>query len=399
MFLLLVWVAYGATANLGFISDDYVYIVKAREYAWPGDWPSLFRDPLYRCRATTIWITGALEWAVGVRAIPFNLASLVIHLLNVWLIYRLGRWRTFGWPVALVAAAYFAVAERPHEAVMWYSALPDLLALTFSLTALHGLLDWLSGDRWGAIRLSASFLFGLLSKESAVAIVAFLALVLFLDDRARRRHWLVLALLTLLNVAYAALIFGTKDQHLHLQDGTFVFGWHALFVLLNSAARLLWGWGVAALLLLAIWRLATRQTLRPVAFGLLWILPALAPYSFLSYMNSVPSRHTYLANLGVALVVGVAGHAAWRRWGQRHTWAVVALAAAMILHNASYIWLVKRPAFEMRSAYTERLIQRARQNPAQPLPISNRDFPFSPELARDTILVRTGQFREVVFVK
>ena len=107
---LLVWVAYGSTANLGFISDDYVYLVKAREYAALSNWPSLFSDELYRSRATTIWITALLERGFGLLPLAFNLTSLAVHTLNVLLLYGLGRWRTIGWPVAPSFARWAAAA-------------------------------------------------------------------------------------------------------------------------------------------------------------------------------------------------------------------------------------------------------------------------------------------------
>ena len=199
---------------------------------------------------------------------------------------------------------FFAIAERPHEAVMWYSALPDLLAMTFSLTAIHGLLSWLDGRRPGLWLLGLSFGLGLLSKESAVAMLAFLALILLFDLRATRLHWLTLVPLTAAVVLYTALIFAAGDHHLHLSDGTFTFGWHAVGVLLASSARLLCFWGVAAFALLLCLQPVSARQRRTVTFALLWIVPALAPYSFLSYMGTVPSRHAYLANLGVALLAG-----------------------------------------------------------------------------------------------
>jgi len=393
---LLVWCTYGATADLGFISDDYVYLAKARDYG--GDWGALFRDELYRSRATTIWITAFLDQCFGLAPFAYNLVSLLVHAANVLLIYGLGRWRVIGWPVAMVAAAYFAIAERSHEAVMWFSALPDLLALTFSLIALHGLLNWLSGRPTGLVLMAASFALGLLSKESAVAMLALLALALFFDARAQRAHWLALLPLMALALVYAALIFAAGDRHLHLQDGTFVLGWHALRVLLTSSLRLLWVWGVVALGLLFFWRKDLVRHWRAVSLGLLWIAPALAPYSFLTYMNTVPSRHAYLANLGVALVTGVAGYAAWQRWRKQHFWAVGVLAAALLIHNTGYILLVKKPAFAVRAQYTEQLIERAKHNPLNPLPISSREFPFNADLARDAIRIGTGQIRTVVFI-
>jgi hypothetical protein len=400
---LLVWVAYGSTANLAFISDDYVYLVKAREYAAPADWGALFRDELYRSRATTIWITAGLEHIFGLKPTFYNLLSVIVHMVNVLLVYALGRWRLIGWPVALVAASFFAIAERPHEAIMWYSALPDLLAFTFSLTAVHGYLGWLDGRRaWSWMAYSgtvASFLLGLLSKESAAAALAFLALVLLFDARAKRIHWMALVPLAALTVVYTLLIFKAGPSHLHLRDGTFTPGWHAAGVLLSSYARLLWVWGIAAALLIGLLKPTTPQIWRTVGFGLLWMIPALAPYSFLSYMGTVPSRHTYLANLGVALLVGAAGYLVYTSWIKNHPWAVAALAIALFLHNTGYIWLVKKPAFVTRSMYTEQLIDQAMHTSASPLRISADTFPFNLELAHDAILIRTGQDRDVQFIE
>jgi len=232
-----------------------------------------------------------------------------------------------------------------------------------------------------------------------VAMLAMLALVLVFDARAQRAHWLVLLPLTAFALVYAGFIFAAGDRHLHLQDGTFVLGWHALRVLLTSSLRLLWVWGVAALALLFLWRKELLRHWRAVSFGLLWMAPALAPYSFLTYMNAVPSRHAYLANLGVALVIGVAGYAAWQRWRKRHLWAVGVLAAALLLHNVGYILMLKKPAFVSRARYTEQLIDRAKHSPLNPLPISSREFPFSPELAHDAIQIGTGQNRTVIFTE
>ena len=217
---LLVWVAYGSTANLALISDDYVYLIKAREYAAPASWGALFSDELYRSRATTIWMTALLERLFGLAPLAYNVTSMTVHALNVLLVYGLGRWRLVGWPVALVAAAFFAIAERPHEAIMWYSALPDLLAFTFCLTAVHGYLGWLEGrPTWSWLAYGGtllSFALGLLSKESAASVVAFLGLVLLFDPRARRVHWLALAPLAGAVAIYTSLILTAGPSHLHL---------------------------------------------------------------------------------------------------------------------------------------------------------------------------------------
>ncbi len=95
------------------------------------------------------------------------------------------------------------------------------------------------------------------------------------------------------------------------------------------------------------------------------------PYSFLLYSTRIPSRQTYLASAGLAMLVGlVASYWQEHAGGRRGVLAVV--AAVVLVHNVGYLWTKKRSQFLERAAPTEQLIALARQTPG---PIWVRCFP------------------------
>jgi hypothetical protein len=120
---------------------------------------------------------------------------------------------------------------------------------------------------------------------------------------------------------------------------------------------MLWFWGgLAGLAVLA----RRRSGYGPLAAtGLVWMGATLLPYSFLTYMSRVPSRHTYWASAGLALIVA-AGFLTLYRHGKRR--AFLALAAVLVVHNTGYLWTKKRAQFEARAEPTERLLRFAAES-------------------------------------
>ena len=95
-------------------------------------------------------------------------------------------------------------------------------------------------------------------------------------------------------------------------------------VIAESFGRLLFVWGLLALVALAIFR--AREYLRLTSLlDLSWIILSLIPYSFLTYLDRVPSRHTYLASAGLSLVVAAAMVCVWERLGGRLVLAIGAI--------------------------------------------------------------------------
>ncbi|MCS7315829.1 MAG: hypothetical protein RMI94_11265 [Bryobacterales bacterium] len=379
--------AYLPSLSLPFISDDYVQIRLAREWGPVSAWPALAADALYRSRATSLLMTYWTERAFGLEPLAYRLSSLLLHVLNTWLVSALGRWRVVGWRVALPAAAFFAIYEGHQEAVIWYAALPELLVFTFVLLCVLAWVRWLEtgGWTWYAAALG-SFLLALYSKESAVAVLGLQVVAIWF---ARQRRWAALfamAPFATVAAAYTLAIFEARSGHLHFSDGTFSLSAPFWWTLANSTRRLLWFWGLLALA--AVLWLRRRRWRFLLAAGAAWILITFLPYSFLTYMPHVPSRHTYLASVGSSWLVA-AGFlavrprlAAWRRW------APGALALLMLAHNCGYLWTRKQRQYRERAAPTEALVEFAAKTDR---PVEVRCFPYSQAVADWTLEVRLNR--------
>lgn len=288
-----------------------------------------------------------------------NFSTMVLHGINVLLIALLGSCRWIGWPVSLAAAFIFAVRERHHEAVVWYAALHEPLVLLFILLAVLSLIRYLEGGgrMWWAGVASAWFL-ALASKESGVVLAALLPVIACLYSRWRLAA-VLLASGALSTGAYFLLALAQSTQHQHFNDGTFSFQSHILATILNSAARGLWIWGGLSLIVIStFWRRANRHLLGLAA---VWFFCGLLPYSFLSYMPRIPSRHHYIASVGSALLIATAF---WLVVESRQKRALISavLSTVFIAHNWGYLWISKKRQFEWRASIVENFLVFASQH-------------------------------------
>jgi len=359
-------IAYLPFLPIPLISDDYTQIYLARQYGPTDAWGNLLQDALYRCRATSLLVSYWVDRWLGVSILAFNLVNLFFHLLNTWLVYRLGRHPLIGYRVSFWAALFFGIYEGHQEAVVWHAALPELLVFLFGLLALDCWIRWLeSGGRAYSLASLLLFVLALFSKESAVAFVPLFFGAWWISPNRQRNGLYSLAGYSVLSAVYAASIFSASKQHLHLNDGT--FNWQSTFwlTLPNSVGRMLWFWGALALIALVVMR--PNAWRRLLGISLFWMVVTLVPYSFLAYMNRVPSRHTYLASAGLALLVGAAMLVASERLRQFRNWHM-ALLAVLLLHNCGYLWIKKLPQYQRRAEPTERFLNFA-ANSEQPIAV------------------------------
>jgi hypothetical protein len=251
-----------------------------------------------------------------------------------------------------LAACFFAVSQRHSEAVIWYAALPELLVFLFSLASFLCWVQWVQSNTGQAIAYLGSGLFyalALLSKESAVAVLPLCLLAAVCqEDRRLKRLW-GLAPFVLGAGTYFVLAFAERRTHLHFNDGTFSLGAPFVQVLLRSAASVSRIWGLAGLALIAIAKVREWRLLLAIAGS--WIAITLLPYSFLTYMPIVPSRHTYLASVGASLVVA-AGLLTLQKvaTSRNRGWIVPVTATVIILHQSGYLWTVKHRQYALRAA-------------------------------------------------
>jgi hypothetical protein len=378
---LLCFLAYAPSLSVPLFEDDYANLLLAQAYGPAAGLPQLMHDAVFRLRATSCWAMWLLWQAFHLAPWGYHLASLILHIANAWLVYALAAsWRSTR-PAAFWAGAFFAVAEGHQEAVIWFSAINELLLFFFGAASL---LCWIRAARsrrpW-APRLGSAALFALalLSKESAVIL-----LPLFLLISPRRAALRLAPHMALAGLAIASVL-ASRASSFRFTDGSFSLDAPFWITWPRAVARLLWVWGWVSLAALAILR--ARDIWKPAGLALAWMGLALVPYSFLTYSTQIPSRQTYLASAGLALLAGLAltRLSAWKPSGPR---LAAAAAAIMLLANVGYLWTRKRVQFLERAEPTEQLIALARHTTG---PIWVRCFPRNSYIAQTAVQLGAGR--------
>ncbi|MGA3095782.1 MAG: glycosyltransferase family 39 protein [Bryobacteraceae bacterium] len=397
---LLCLLAYAPCLSMPLFEDDYGNLIQAQVYGPAAGLPQLMHDAVFRLRATSYWAMWLLWRTFQLTPWGYHLASLILHAANAWLVYSLAAsWRSTR-PAAFWAGAFFAVAEGHQEAVIWFSAINELLLFFFGAASL---LCWVRADRarrpW-LLRLASVALFALalLSKESAVIL-----LPLFLLACAAPRWRAALRLaphMALAGLAIASLL-ASRGSSFRFSDGSFSLAAPFWITWPRSIARLLWVWGWLSLATLAVLRARdvgkpalaggtacpTDGAAKPVCLSLAWTGLALLPYSFLTYSTQIPSRQTYLASAGLAFLAGLAlaRLSMWKPSGPR---LAAAAAAVALLANVGYLWTRKRSQFLERAEPTEQLIALARRTTG---PIWVRCFPRNNYIAQTAVQLGAGR--------
>jgi hypothetical protein len=360
--------------GLPLLPDDYLQITLGRKLGqWQG-WQSLLRDPLFRNRTTSLILTYLTDLAFPFSRLAFGVSSILLHATNGLLVYALGTARSVGWRLSAITAIVFVLQERPHEAVIWYAALPELLMFFFVLCCLLLWIRWLRSPGLSLrlwLGILACFVLAQLSKESAVAAIILMAALAIVERASSRRALAGLLPLVLVAVVYVITIFSGRDENHHFSDGTFALQSGFVGALLLSAGRGLWIWGWISLGALRF--LGVRRRLLLVA-AFCWIAAALLPYSFLTYMGSVPSRHHYLAAVGYSLIAALALERLGNRTGRLRLVGVCLLVIG--LHHAGYLWTSKYRQFQKRSEPIEAFIRFLNDEPRRPVFVRCSEFYF-----------------------
>ncbi len=347
--------------GLPFITDDYGQIYFSRQYAPVEGWAALAADPLYRCRATSLFFTHWIDLVFGAVPMAHAMGGLLLHTLCTWMVYALGALPFIKWDLSLIAAGAFAVMEGHQEAVVWIAAQHEPLMFLFasaSVLLFHRALTSRKERGMAAAGAAAAYVLALYSKESGVVALPALAALWLWRRPLSKRMGLLLLVLTALTIWYALAIFRASSTHQHLNDGTFAWNSPFLSTLARSIGRMLWFWGLAAGVLVVSAGRDAMKRVGVIAVG--WMAVALLPYSFLAYMPRVPSRHTYLASAGLALLLA-AGLVTLRELARPRTagWAL-ALCSIFFAHNALYLYFKKLPQYERRAAAMEKFVRFAR---------------------------------------
>jgi branched-subunit amino acid transport protein AzlD len=353
-------IAYLPAVDNWFISDDF------------GIFPflnSLEQDPSYIFVASSelfrvtsyiyFWVVLKL---VGLTPELFYAAGILLHAVVAGLVYFLVL-RITGRPLAAWAGGvFFAAFERHQEAVMWISAANETI---LTLSCVSFLLLWerrISKEGSSNVAPAAAVValtVALFSKEAAVAMAP-VAIVALLLHGYRRRQLLEASIpIVSLTAAFIVLWLMQAERNFFLTEGYYSLGFHFLPVYGRALLRLLVpAVPFAAALFLLRHRGNESAWNRALLYFAMLLAITIIPYSFLTYQNHLPSRHTYLPSVGLAGIIGILFAETYARLASSHSRHVcAAIFAALIVGNVGYIWLKKDPQFQERAAPMRELIE------------------------------------------
>jgi hypothetical protein len=359
-------VAYATVVRIGFLSDDYAFLVGASK---PGiDTGILLPQPppfwsFYR--PVGLLFTWELGWELwGFNPLPYHITGLLVHaaaslMLGLWLAEATRR-PTLGW----LAGALFAVFPLSTEAVGWLAAQWDALAALFAITSLYFFTLWWRRNGWHLYALALlSYCLGVFTKESLLAWLPVLAVAAwFVTPRfgAMAARRLGVALLPFcaalaLNVGLRLIERGNIGGYRDISYDYASHGWEwfvdhfRLLVspvnpaVLGDAAAQLTG-VLVSVALLAGFILYGRDQWRLLLLSAVWIVLALLPALNLppNPLDMEQNRFLYLPSAGYCVGVAALLHSAlaqalrWRR-------PALALTGLLILMGIGVCWAHLRP--------------------------------------------------------
>ena len=378
----------------GFVYDDNILIVGNHFLGqWSFLWKSLFRDeywfqdpfhlpqsPRYR-PFLLIWF--ALQYHLfGLNPVGWHASMVAVHLLAVWLVFKIAARLTCDIPAASLAALLFALMPIHAAAVVQAGGFGSALTGLFQLGAFDSFTRRAAASRRSWIVSLGLYAGALLSHDSAVAFPGLVALYSFLFESrgptwrevsgpaplARRiRHGLVCALPfmaeTLIYLVVRKLILGNQAMGARNIDavqfaatvprvmasylGLLAMPWlaspgHRVLVVSSLHAPAFWLPAIIlASLAAALFMLPMQRRSRKLyLFCAGWIVMSLAPMMYLPAIRPdlmVADNYLYTASAGSSVLAAdwIVGFSRRGAWAVRLAWSA---AAAMMLVYGVSLW-------------------------------------------------------------
>jgi hypothetical protein len=404
-------VTYLPALNNFFISDDFTLFQMLTV---------LDRDPMYITQATSELfrvVTYVYFWTCfkvfGLVPEPFYWSSIALHALISLLVFVLVRMISKRTVAGLAAAVFFAAYERHQEAVMWISAANEII-LTLNCVIFLILWEYGTSDhRLRRITISiavATLGLALFSKEAALAMVPLIGIDMMVRGYSARdvirKCWVLVSMAGIFGVFWLS----EANRNFFVTQGHYALGFQFFNVYAHSAFRLL----SQALPFIALFLLTSRRTGKetmkpatllsdpPLLFFATLALVSIVPYSFLTYLNHIPSRNSYLPSVGLAGLNGILFAATWSILrSKRSKQLAVLFLSAVIAGNIAYVWLKKDPEYVERAAPTRELIDILNRSDLQwrsQLPVTVCGFPLHPWIGGEAVNgFTTFTDQEIVF--
>jgi len=187
--LVITAIVFSPCLSNGFVNwDDPVYILNnnlIKDLSWKGI-KLIFSNFNSDNYAPLTDLISAVQYKIsGLNPGAFHFGSLVVHLLNVGLVFLFIQLLCGRWEVATITALFFGIHPMQVESVAWASARSNLFYATFFLGSLISYFYYLKRNHEFKYLFISLLLFGFSIITKAIAIV--LPLVLILIDNYEGR--------------------------------------------------------------------------------------------------------------------------------------------------------------------------------------------------------------------
>ena len=300
LLLVVTAVVYLPSLGYGFVYEDLRSMTDTLTWSgWSARALFVYEHPL---RSLTVVSRDVNIAVFGIQPWSLHLGNVLIHLANVWLVWRVASQVGLG-QAAWWAAALFALHPMQVEAVTYVSARSDLLSVTGVLLAL-----WATsvGSVAGAV---AGVALAVLGKETAVVAFALVPLWAF-TTRAKfpLAVWLVVGVILVPLVWVATKMtpaFSLDDAQESLVAAWRLFSlWVVPVGFSIEHDWRVWAWTAPLFMVptvvLTLWAVTRRSW---GAFAWLWTVLALSP-RVLPLYEGLHERHMYLVSIGWCLCAG-----------------------------------------------------------------------------------------------
>jgi hypothetical protein len=373
-------VIYAKSSTAYFFNDDFHWLVQTQEFE-PANMLDLSRyDHFYRPVIELYFQAGLALF--GCDAVPFHVASVVLHLLTTLVLFFFARALAGSAAFGFLSAALFAVQPGFTETVTWIGAIVDLLPVLWYLLALwmHLLFLQRGEGRHYAGALLVFVLCHLTHESSATLLPMMVALdFTFAAEGTVRARLAALSRraaryvpFAVMLAGYLALAYVVNTRSYLVREGHYAFGWHAIpnvahyIISLYVGRRALVDYVLVCVAIGALlWWGSPRRR-----FLVLWIFVTLAPVSFFTWGNA--PRYLYLPATGVAMLMAdllLASRAvAARRVAPRTAGAVTALVAVALAARFGVFAKKGADSFPKRTQAYERFVAEVRRSGAGAAP-------------------------------
>ncbi len=352
LLIVLVILSFGHSLGNGFAGDDIVKLVNTDYYSNPQNLKTIFsKDYLisvdqfarsnviysgsgevsYRPVVTLTYFFDRALW--GLNPFGYHLFNLIIHLVNVFLVYHCLTLMVHDNKIALLSAVLFAVHPIQAEVVNAISYRHGLLSVCFSLLCMISYVAYQHKHRRRDLVLSAgALLIALLAKEEAVSVIGVLFIYRQIFKKEKEIPFKVFFLYLFVIALYCFIYFVVfpstlKGKYLWASGSLLVHAVTILKIILYYLYSLFLPWtikplpfnfvpavenpistlsllGLAAFLGALMAPFIVFKKNKILLFGSLWFIFALIPFTAIIPTNPIADRRLYFPCIGIFMMMG-----------------------------------------------------------------------------------------------